>query len=101
MAGFLAAQSAGGPPGNAFAIPLLLRLPVAAAVAWWAGRTDRAWLVPVAVLLAMPAIWHATLSLLVGTVALLRRPELAPPGQDCADTPGVTRTPSGAAGRPG
>ena len=28
--------------------PLIVRLPIAAAIAWYAGRTDRAWLVPVA-----------------------------------------------------
>jgi hypothetical protein len=36
--------------------PLWARLPVAAALAWYAGRTDRIWLVPIAMVAAMPDI---------------------------------------------
>src|SRR5262245_41416214 len=38
-------------------IPLLLRLPVAAVLVIWAARTDRAWIVPIAAVLAMPVLW--------------------------------------------
>ena len=37
--------------------PLIVRLPIAAAVAWYAGRTGRAWLVPVAAFVGMPIWW--------------------------------------------
>jgi len=76
---FLAAQTGGVQPTNSLAIPLSIRLPIAIAIAWWGGRTDRAWTVPLSALIAAPAIWHATLSLLVGAVALAQRPELAKP----------------------
>jgi hypothetical protein len=52
---------AAGVPAPAGVPPLIVRLPVAAAVAAYAGRTDRAWLVPVAVFLAQPILWlHGT-----------------------------------------
>jgi hypothetical protein len=53
-------------------VPLLLRLPVAILVIAWAARTDRAWLLPVGVLLAMPVIWWGSLAILTATVALRR-----------------------------
>ncbi len=53
-------------------IPLLLRLPVAAALAVYAGRTNCKWLVPVVAFLAMPVLWWGSLSVLIGSVALER-----------------------------
>jgi hypothetical protein len=65
-------SSAGG-AGHAAAVPgpLWLRLLVALALTLWAGRTDRAWLVPVAAFIALP---HGTIgtAILVGVVPLLR-----------------------------
>jgi hypothetical protein len=52
--------------------PLWLRLPLAAAIVWWAARTDRAWLVPVACLIAMPTIWIQSTVLLVASLPLYR-----------------------------
>lgn len=54
-------------------IPLWLRLPVAAAIAVYAARTDRKWLLPVVALVAMPVLWWGSLSVLVGCVALERQ----------------------------
>lgn len=48
------ASSVPPPPGVP---PLIVRLPIAAAVAWYAGRTDRAWLVPVAAFVGLPIWW--------------------------------------------
>ena len=48
--------------GDLLAIPLWLRLPIAAAVVIWGARTDRAWTVPVAATVAMPVLWIATFS---------------------------------------
>lgn len=66
----LAASSAAAPdaPLNA---PLLLRLPLAAALVVWGARTDRAWTVPVAATLAMPVLWVAALSTLSAVVPLV------------------------------
>ena len=53
-------------------IPLILRLPVAVAVIAWAAVSDRRWLLPVGVLLAMPVIWWGSFAMLAGSVALRR-----------------------------
>jgi len=53
--------------------PLALRMPVALALVEWAARTDRPWVVPLAVILAMPVIWPNTLAVAVAVVPLLRR----------------------------
>ncbi len=52
-------------------IPLWLRLPVAIAVVVWGARTDRPWTVPVASMLALPAIWYGGLSMLLAVIPLL------------------------------
>ena len=60
--------AAGGPlPGTA---PLWLRLPFAAAIAWYAGRTGRAWLVPVSVMLGLPILWLQGLAILTASFPL-------------------------------
>jgi hypothetical protein len=53
-------------------VPLLVRLPVAAAFIAWIGLRDRRWLLPAGVLLAMPVIWWGSFALLAGSVALRR-----------------------------
>lgn len=53
-------------------IPLLLRLPIAAAVIMYAARSGQRWLLPVGVLLAMPVIWWGSLAILTASVALRR-----------------------------
>jgi glycosyl transferase family 87 len=52
--------------------PLWLRLPLAAATVWYAARTDRAWVVPFACVLAMPTIWIQSSALLLASLALYR-----------------------------
>jgi hypothetical protein len=49
---------------------LVIRLPIAAAVVWFAARTDRAWLVPIGCLLAMPTIWLQSTALLAACFPL-------------------------------
>ena len=56
-------------------IPLLIRLPAAVVVVVWGARTNRAWTVPIASMLALPVLWMVGLSMIVGALALLRRPE--------------------------
>jgi hypothetical protein len=56
----------------AIPIPLLVRLPFAVALVVWGARTDRRWTVLVAALLALPAIWYGSLSMLIGLFAIER-----------------------------
>ena len=52
-------------------IPLLLRLPAAIAIVVWGARTDRRWTVPVASMLALPALWYGGISMLLAVIPLL------------------------------
>jgi hypothetical protein len=54
-----------------FPVPLLVRLPIAAALALLAGFKGWRWLVPIASALAMPALWPVNLTLLVAIFPLL------------------------------
>jgi hypothetical protein len=58
------------------AIPLLLRLPAAAALVIWGARTNRKWVVPVGAAIAMPVLWISAFSVVVAVFAV-DRPELA------------------------
>ena len=44
---------------------------VAAAIVVWGARSDRRWAVPVAAMLALPALWYGGLSIMIATVPLL------------------------------
>ena len=52
-------------------VPLWIRLPIAAAVVVWGARTDRAWTVPVAAMLALPALWYGGISMLLAVIPLM------------------------------
>jgi hypothetical protein len=54
-------------------IPFLVRLPFAIAVVVWGARTDRRWTVPVACMLALPALWYGGLTMLLATIVLTNR----------------------------
>ena len=56
-------------------VPLWIRLPVAIALVVWGARTDRRWTVPVASMLALPALWYGGLSMLLAVIPLLPRSE--------------------------
>jgi hypothetical protein len=62
----------GGRDGTWAALPIALwiRLPIAIAVVVWGARTNRRWAVPVASLIALPAVWYGSLSMLLAIVAL-------------------------------
>jgi hypothetical protein len=54
-------------------VPLWIRLPIAAAIVIWGARTDRRWTVPVASMLALPALWYGGISMLLAVIPLLPR----------------------------
>jgi hypothetical protein len=53
-------------------LPLPVRLVIAAAVLAWGAAHDRAWTVPLACLLALPAVWPTSPAMLLGVAALWR-----------------------------
>ena len=55
-------------------IPLVVRMPIAVAVVVWGARTDRRWTVPLAAMLALPALWYGGLTMLLAVIAV-RDPE--------------------------
>jgi hypothetical protein len=68
-------SSAAGRDGTwaAVPIPFWFRLPIAIAVVVWGARTNRRWAVPVASMIALPALWYGGLSMLLGVLPLLER----------------------------
>ncbi|MEA2606403.1 MAG: hypothetical protein QOI00_1160 [Chloroflexota bacterium] len=52
-------------------IPLWTRLPAAVALVVWGARTDRRWTVPLASMLALPALWYGGISMLLAVIPLL------------------------------
>ncbi len=48
--------------------PLLLRVATAAAIVTWGALTDRRWTVPLAAMLALPAVWVMGSAMLVGAI---------------------------------
>lgn len=68
--------NAGSPPeGLSVPGPLPFRVLLAALVVVWGARTNRTWTVPLAAMLALPAIWiYDGFAVLLGVVSLLRRP---------------------------
>lgn len=61
-------------PGHPYPvpIPLPIRTAAAALIVWYAARTDRRWLVPVAAVLALPIIWFHGLAVLLAMIPLWR-----------------------------
>jgi hypothetical protein len=68
----LVREASGTASGGHIPIPFWVRLPFAAALAIYAGRSSRRWLLPVVAFLAMPVLWWGSLSVLIGCVALER-----------------------------
>ena len=73
-----------GAPANAINVPVLIRLPTAAAIVVWGALSDRPWTVPVAATIALPLLWIHGLAMLVAVVALATRPDWIRGGEDRA-----------------
>jgi hypothetical protein len=68
--GSLAAnQGYTGPGYFTVMVPLLPRLAAAALLVAWGARTDRRWVLPVAVTIAVPVLWFNALAGLVGAIS--------------------------------
>ena len=70
-------------------IPFLVRLPFAIAVVVWGARTDRRWTVPVACMLALPALWYGGLTMLLAII-VLRDPATARDGSPAVQPANAT-----------
>ncbi len=60
-------------------IPFIARLPFAIAIVVWGARTNRRWTVPVAGMLALPALWYGGLSMLLAVIVLREQDAKADP----------------------
>lgn len=69
-------------------IPLWIRLPIAVAVVVWGARTDRRWTVPVAAMLALPALWYGGISMLLAVIPLIDRAP-RPSAPNASSAPGA------------
>jgi hypothetical protein len=63
--------------------PLWLRIVAAALLVVWGARTDRRWVVPIAMVISMPVIWVTTPAILVA-IPRLRRRTAPVPGAEAA-----------------
>ncbi len=70
---FLEGSTGRSTVGYSLPVPLWVRLPLAAVVVVVAARSDRRWLLPVGVLMALPVIWWGSFAILSASVALERR----------------------------
>jgi hypothetical protein len=64
---------------NLIAIPLVIRLPIAAFLVLVAARTDRPWILAPAVVLSLPLLWVHGLAVLVAITPLVRMSRRAEP----------------------
>jgi hypothetical protein len=58
-------------------IPLWLRLPAGLLLIAWGAPRDQRWVVPVGAMLALPALWYGSLSMLLGVIPLTTPDERA------------------------
>ena len=54
----------------AIPVPLWFRLPLAVVLVVWGARSDRFWVVPVAAMVALPALWYGGLAILLAVIPL-------------------------------
>jgi hypothetical protein len=61
-----------GPDQPYIPVPLIVRLPLAAALVVWGARSDRKWTVPLAAAISMPVLWVTAFATLAALPALNR-----------------------------
>jgi hypothetical protein len=66
----LAANSGKGGTWASIPIPLLVRGPIGVALIVWGALRNQRWTVPVGAMLALPALWYGSLSMLLGVIPL-------------------------------
>lgn len=92
------ARLSDGAIGYAFVPGPLYRIPVALLLVVWAARTDRVWLLPVAMVLATPFVWNGSFALLAAIPRLsAARPRAALRGRAAgppATPPSATAAPT-------
>jgi hypothetical protein len=66
-----AGKSATSGTWAAVPVPFWVRLPFAVALVVWGARTNRRWSVPVASMLALPALWYGGLSIAIAALPLV------------------------------
>jgi hypothetical protein len=78
-------------PGHPYPvpIPIPIRMVISAAVVWWGARTDRRWVVPIAVTLSLPIIWFHGLAILVACIPLWREDRRSRTVQVSGDGPSL------------
>ena len=93
----LAANTGKGGTWAAIPIPLLIRGPIGVALIVWGAPRNQRWVVPVGAMLALPALWYGSLSMLLGVIPLTTPEERS---RGWARFKAVVRHPIGTLGRP-
>ena len=66
----LQANTGKGGTWAAVPVPLWIRGPAGVALIWWGARRNQRWVVPVGSMLALPALWYGSLSILLAVIPL-------------------------------
>jgi hypothetical protein len=66
----LLANTGKGGTWAAIPIPLVIRLPIGVLLIVWGAPRNQRWVVPVGAMLALPALWYGSLSMLLGVIPL-------------------------------
>jgi hypothetical protein len=66
----LAANTGKGGTWAAVPVPLLIRGPIGVALLIWGAPRNQRWVVPIAAMLALPALWYGSLSMVLGVIPL-------------------------------
>lgn len=66
----LAANTGKGGTWASIPIPLWIRGPIGVALIAWGARRDQRWTLPVGAMLALPALWYGSLSMLLAVIPL-------------------------------
>ena len=66
----LAANTGKGGTWAAVPIPLVIRVPIGVLLLIWGAPRNQRWVVPIAAMLALPALWYGSLSMVLGVIPL-------------------------------